>query len=45
MMPANAPSQDTIRTRADQLYESRGRADGQDEQDWIRAEQELLKHA
>lgn len=38
-----APPQDRIKERAYELYESRGRAPGQDEQDWLRAEQELLK--
>jgi hypothetical protein len=36
-------SQDLIRTRAYELYESRGREPGQDEQDWLRAEQEIRK--
>jgi len=31
-----------IRRRAYELYESRGYADGQAEQDWIQAEQEVL---
>jgi hypothetical protein len=30
-----------IRARAYDLYESRGREPGQDEQDWLRAEQEI----
>jgi Protein of unknown function (DUF2934) len=42
MMPNTLPSQDSIRERAYQLYESRGREPGQDEQDWLRAEQEIL---
>jgi len=37
------PSQDIIRTRAFELYESRGCEPGQQEQDWLRAEQEILK--
>ena len=37
------PSEARIRERAHQLYESRGREPGQDEQDWFRAEQEILK--
>jgi DUF2934 family protein len=41
MMP-NTPLQDMIRDRAYQLYESRGREPGQDEQDWLRAEQDIL---
>jgi hypothetical protein len=31
------------RERAYALYESRGRKSGEDEQDWLRAEQETLK--
>jgi hypothetical protein len=44
MMP-NTPSQDTIRAKAYELYESRGREPGQDEQDWFRAEQEIVERA
>ena len=36
-------AQDRTRERAYELYESRGRGHGQDEQDWLRAEQEILK--
>ena len=43
MMPDTVPSQDLIRERAYELYENRGREPGQDEQDWLRAEQEILK--
>ena len=42
MMPDSA-SQDSIRERAYQLYESRGRQSGEEQQDWFRAEQEVLK--
>jgi Protein of unknown function (DUF2934) len=35
--------QEMIRARAYELYESRGRENGQDEDDWLRAEQEILK--
>jgi hypothetical protein len=35
-------SQDQIRERAHQLYESRGCQDGQAQQDWLTAEQEIL---
>lgn len=42
-MPDILPSQDRIRARAYELYESRGRENGQDERDWFRAEQEILK--
>jgi hypothetical protein len=43
MMPDTVPSQDRIKKRAYELYESRGREPGQEERDWLRAEQELLK--
>ena len=43
VMPDTVPSPDLIRTRAYELYESRGRESGQAEQDWLRAEQEILK--
>jgi hypothetical protein len=42
MMPDAVPSQEKIRTRAYQLYESRGGEPGQEERDWLRAEQEIL---
>jgi Protein of unknown function (DUF2934) len=42
-MPDTVPSQDRTRERAYELYESRGREPGHDEQDWLRAEQETLK--
>ena len=42
-MQDTVPSQDMIRVRAYELYENRGRENGQDEQDWLRAEQEILK--
>ena len=45
MMPETVSSQDRIRERAYELYESRGREPGQDEQDWLRAEQEILKRS
>jgi hypothetical protein len=38
-----AAVQDQIRERAYQLYESRGGQDGQDQQDWLKAEQQILK--
>ena len=41
-MPNTVPSQDRIRERAYELYESRGRKPGQDEQDWLHAEREIL---
>jgi hypothetical protein len=43
MMPNTEPPQDMIRERAYELYESPGREPGQEEQDWFRAEGELLK--
>jgi hypothetical protein len=42
-MQAAVPSQDRIRARAYEMYESRGGEPGQHEQDWFRAEQEILK--
>jgi hypothetical protein len=42
IMPDTIRSQDMIRARAYELYESRGREPGQDEQDWFLAEQEIL---
>jgi hypothetical protein len=42
MMPDSVPSQDRIRARAYELYETRGREPGQDEPDWLRAEREIL---
>jgi hypothetical protein len=44
-MQTTAPSPDRIRERAYELYESRGCEPGQDKQDWLRAEQEILKRA
>ncbi|MGA2989926.1 MAG: DUF2934 domain-containing protein [Candidatus Korobacteraceae bacterium] len=38
----SVPSQDQIRERAYQLYECRGGQDGQDQQDWLTAEQQIL---
>ncbi len=43
MMPDTVPSRDRIRERAYELYEGRGREPGQEEQDWLHAEQEILK--
>ena len=45
MMPDPMPSQDMIRSRAYELYENRGREPGRDEEDWLRAEQEILNPA
>ena len=33
--------EDEIRRRAHQLYEQRGREDGHDVEDWLRAEEEI----
>lgn len=44
-MTGAVPSQDVIRTRAYELYEIRGREPGQNEQDWLRAEQQILREA
>ena len=43
MTPDSVPSEDRIRERAYELYESRGRRAGEDERDWLRAEREILK--
>jgi hypothetical protein len=42
VMLDRAPSQDMIRARAYELYVDRGHEPGQDEQDWLRAEREIL---
>jgi hypothetical protein len=42
IMPDTIRSQEMIRARAYELYEGRGREPGQHEQDWLRAEQEIL---
>ena len=39
----SSSSQEKIRDRAYQLYESRGREAGQETQDWLRAEEEVLR--
>ena len=39
-----APTHDEIAQLAYCLYESRGRQDGHDIEDWLRAEQELVHH-
>jgi len=45
MMPDTLPSQEStrIRDRAYELYELGGRKPGHDKQDWLRAEQEILR--
>ena len=42
-MPHPVPSHELIRERAYQLYEDRGCEAGQHEQDWLRAEEQILK--
>lgn len=39
-----APTDDEIARLAFTLYELRGRRDGHDTEDWLRAEQELTQH-
>jgi hypothetical protein len=40
---SDAPGlENKIRERAHQLYEGRGREPGQDQQDWVQAEREIL---
>jgi Protein of unknown function (DUF2934) len=34
-----------VRSRAQQLYESRGQGEGQDLQDWFQAESEILENS
>jgi len=43
MLSGTVLSQDAIRSRAYELYENRGSEHGQDERDWLLAEQEILK--
>ena len=43
-LPDQVPLHDRIRERAYELYESRGRENGTEEQDWLRAEQEIRTH-
>jgi hypothetical protein len=38
------PTHDEIAQLAYSLYESRGRQEGQQLEDWVRAEQELVRH-
>jgi hypothetical protein len=35
--------EETVRTRAYELYEERGREDGRELEDWLRAEEEVTK--
>ena len=41
---AERPSRDEIARLAYHLYETRGRRDGQDLDDWLAAERELTRH-
>jgi hypothetical protein len=41
---ASTFSDDEIRTRAYQIYESRDRTDNNPDEDWIQAEAELMEH-
>lgn len=40
----SVPTHDEIAQVAFGLYESRGRQDGHDVEDWLQAEQELVRH-
>jgi hypothetical protein len=42
-MPATITAHNRIRERAYELFESRGRAFGHEQQDWLRAEREILQ--
>ncbi len=44
ILPDHVPLHDRIKERAYELYESRGRENGNEEQDWLRAEQEIRTH-
>ncbi len=39
--PQEVELEDQIRRRAHELYEARGREDGHDLEDWLRAEEEI----
>lgn len=40
--PQNSPNvEEAIRTRAYELFEQRGREEGHDQEDWLRAEEEI----
>jgi hypothetical protein len=43
-LPDQVPLHDRIRERAYELYESRGREHGNEQQDWLKAEQEIRTH-
>lgn len=42
VMATTVPTHDQISQRAHDLFESRGREHGKDQQDWLRAEREIL---
>ncbi len=42
-MSEPAQFEDQIRERANELYELRGREDGHDLEDWLRAEEEIAR--
>jgi len=44
-LTATTPTHEEIARLAEQYWAERGRQDGQAEQDWLRAEQELMKMA
>ena len=41
--PVEMETEDMIRRRAYELYEERGRGDGHELQDWVDAEEEVLR--
>jgi hypothetical protein len=43
--PQNIPTHDAITSRARAIWESSGRIEGQDMNNWLRAEKELLSEA
>jgi Protein of unknown function (DUF2934) len=44
-MPVSHHVEEQIRQRAYELYESRGREDGHDVDDWLTAEEEITKRS
>jgi hypothetical protein len=42
--PAAVPAVEEIRIRAYKIYVDRGGSDGQDLEDWLQAEKELVEH-
>ena len=41
---SGAPAEDEIRARAYELYLQRGGEDGHDNEDWLRAEEEIVRN-